>query len=119
MRIQSDGYWFRPMRRQGPLRVVNGTGETTTASFTPLRLATITDFTPKSAKVGVNIVFTGQNLATVTAVRFNGGTSTAAVFNVSGGILVATIPADAVTGQICLTNDAGTICTTSNLTVTK
>lgn len=104
----------------GPVRVVNVAGQTTsTAVFTPLRLVSITDFTPKSAKAGVNVVFTGQNLETVTAVRFNGGTSAPAIFNVSGGILVATIPADAVTGQICLINDAGTICTSSNLTVTK
>ncbi len=104
----------------GPIRIVNGAGETTsTTSFTPIRLVTITDFTPKSAKVGLEVFFTGQNLATVTAVKFNGGTSTPATFRVSGGTLAVTIPADAVTGQICLTNDAGTLCTSSNFTLTR
>ena len=104
----------------GPIRIANAAGEaTSTTSFTPIRLVTITDFTPKSAKVGVEVFFTGQNLATVTAVKFNGGTSTATVFRVSGGTLAATIPADAVTGQVCLTNDAGTVCTSSNFAVIK
>jgi hypothetical protein len=104
----------------GPIRIVNVAGETTSAtSFTPIRLVTITDFTPKSAKVGIEVFFTGQNLITVTAVKFNGGTSTPATFRVSGGTLAVTVPADAVTGQICLTNDAGTVCTSSNFTVVK
>ncbi len=104
----------------GPIRIVNGAGETTsTTSFTPIRLVTITDFTPKSAKAGAEIFFTGQNMATVTAVKFNGGTSTPATFRVSGGTLAVTIPADAVTGQICLTNDAGTLCTSSNFIIVR
>lgn len=104
----------------GPIRIVNAAGETTSVtSFTPIRLVTIADFTPKSAKAGIEVFFTGQNLATVTAVKFNGGTSAPATFRVSGGTLAVTIPADAVTGQICLTNDAGTVCTSSNFTVTK
>ncbi|WP_020606794.1 IPT/TIG domain-containing protein [Spirosoma spitsbergense] len=104
----------------GPIRIVNGAGETTsTTSFTAIRLVTITDFTPKSAKVGIEVFFTGQNLATVTSVKFNGGTSAPATFRVSGGTLAVTIPADAVTGQLCLTNDAGTVCTSSNFTITK
>lgn len=104
----------------GPLRIVNIAGEvTTTSSFTPIRLATITDFTPKSAAIGAEVTITGQNLSTVTAVRFSGGTSSPATFRISGNSLIATVPAGATTGQICLTNDAGTSCTTSNLTVTK
>lgn len=104
----------------GTIRIVNGAGETTsTTSFTPIRLVTITDFTPKSAKVGVEVFFTGQNLATVTAVKFNGGASAPVAFRVSGGTLAVTVPADAVTGQVCLTNDAGTVCTSSNFTVTR
>ncbi|GAB4028196.1 hypothetical protein GCM10028809_15420 [Spirosoma gilvum] len=104
----------------GPLRIMNIAGEvTTTVSFTPIRLVTITDFTPKSAAVGAEIIITGQNLSTVTAVRFNGGTSSPATFRLSGTSLIATVPTGAVTGQICLTNDAGTNCTTSNLTVVK
>ncbi|GAB3951793.1 hypothetical protein GCM10028805_32650 [Spirosoma harenae] len=104
----------------GPLRVVNVAGETTTTtSFTPIRLPTITDFTPKSGAIGTDITITGQNLSTVTAVRFSGGTSSTATFHIAGNSLIATVPANALTGQVCLTNEAGTICTSANFTVTK
>ena len=104
----------------GPLRIVNIAGETsTTTSFSVIRLATITDFTPKTAKIGDEITITGQNLSTVTSVQFSGGTSTPASFRISGSSLIATVPAGTATGQICLTNDAGTVCTTSNFTVSK
>ena len=104
----------------GPIRIVNGAGETiSTTSFTPIRLVTITDFTPKSAKAGIEVFFTGQNMTTVTAVKFNGGASTPATFRVSGGTLAVTVPADAVTGQICLTNDAGIVCTSSNFVLSR
>ncbi|GAB4050608.1 IPT/TIG domain-containing protein [Spirosoma litoris] len=104
----------------GPLRVVNVVGELLTPMFfTPVRLATITDFVPKTAKVAYEVTITGQNLASVTSVRFNGGTSTPATFRISGSSLIAIVPADAVTGQICLTNEAGTSCTTGTITITK
>ncbi|MVM38647.1 cell shape determination protein CcmA [Spirosoma sp. HMF3257] len=106
--------------QSGPLRVVNAAGEIMTPMFfAPIRLVTITDFLPKTAKIGDEITITGQNLSTVTAVRFNGGTSAPATFRLSGSSLIATVPAGAVTGQICLTNDAGTLCTSANLTVSK
>ncbi|QMW01123.1 IPT/TIG domain-containing protein [Spirosoma foliorum] len=104
----------------GPLRVVNVVGELLTSMFfAPVRLATITDFVPKTAKVAYEVTITGQNLASVTAVRFNGGTSTPATFRISGSSLIAIVPADAVTGQICLINEAGTICSTGTITITK
>ncbi|MVM32921.1 cell shape determination protein CcmA [Spirosoma sp. HMF4905] len=106
--------------QSGPLRVVNTAGEIMTSMFfAPIRLVTITDFSPKTAKIGDEITITGQNLSTVTAVRFNGGTSTPATFRLSGSSLIATVPTGAVTGQICLTNDAGTVCTSANVTLTK
>ena len=99
----------------GPLRVVNAIGDiTTSAFFAPIRLVTITDFTPKTAKVGAELTFTGVGLASTTAVRFNGGTSAPAIFRVVGSTLVVTVPADAISGQVCLTNEAGTVCTGNN-----
>ncbi len=77
------------------------------------------DFTPKTGKIGIDINFAGLNLSTVTEVKFSGGKSTAAAFHMSGQFLVATVPADAVTGPICLKNDAGTVCTTVDYVVTK
>lgn len=104
----------------GAIRVVNTAGEvTTTTSFTVIKLVTIADFTPKTAKVGDTVVISGQGLSTVTSVRFNGGTSSPATFQVSGSSLIVTVPAGATTDQICLTNDAGTVCTSANITITK
>ena len=104
----------------GPLRIVNATNDPTlTASFTVLRLITNLDFTPKSGKVGDELVLTGQNLATVQDIRFGNGTSAAAKFILDGSNVRVTVPAGATTGQICLTNEAGTTCTTSTFTVTK
>ena len=104
----------------GPLRAVNVVGEvTSTVIFTPVRPIIITDFTPKTAKVGVEITVTGQNLASVTSVRFNDGTSAPATFRVSGSSLIVTVPSGAAAGQICLTNEAGTICSSANFTPTN
>ncbi|AKD58340.1 IPT/TIG domain-containing protein [Spirosoma radiotolerans] len=104
----------------GPLRVTNLTNETTTtAAFTVLRLISGVDFTPKSGKVGDDIILTGQNIATVQEIRFGNGASTAAKFAIEGATIRVTIPTGATTGQICLTNAAGTTCTSASFTVTK
>ncbi len=106
--------------RTGPIRVVNGAGETTTTPFTVVQLITGVDFSPKTAKVGDIIVLTGQNLTSVQEVRFGNGTSAAAKFLVDdAGQFVVTVPAGATTGQICLINEAGTACTSGILTVVK
>lgn len=104
----------------GPLRVTNETNDViTTAPFTVLRLISNIDFTPKSGKVGDQIVLTGQNMATVQEIHFSNGTSTPAAFVLEGANLRVTIPAGATTGQICLTNEAGTSCSSSNFTITR
>ncbi|QIP16335.1 cell shape determination protein CcmA [Spirosoma aureum] len=103
----------------GPIRVLNATNESVlTDTFTVLRLATIADFTPKTAKAGEEITITGQNLANVTAVKFNGGVLPA-TFKISGRSLVVTVPTGAVAGQICLTTEAGASCTSANFTPEK
>jgi hypothetical protein len=103
----------------GPIRVLNATNESVlTDTFTVLRLATITDFTPKTAKAGEEITITGQNLANVTAVKFNGGVLPA-TFKISGSSLLVTVPTGAVAGQICLTTEAGASCTSANFTPEK
>ncbi|GAB3639824.1 hypothetical protein GCM10027423_04600 [Spirosoma arcticum] len=104
----------------GPLRIVNSAGETATGSVTVLRLVSGIDFSPKTAKVGDMIVLTGQNLTSVQEIRFGNGTSPGGKFLIDGaGQFVVTVPTGATTGQICLTNEAGTACTSANLTVTK
>ena len=102
----------------GPLRVVNATNEAvTTASFTVLRLISNVAFTPTSGKAGDAVVLTGQNLSSVQEIRFGNGASAPARFVVEGASVRVTVPAGATTGQICLLNEAGTTCTSSNFTV--
>ncbi|MFD2932918.1 IPT/TIG domain-containing protein [Spirosoma flavum] len=104
----------------GPLKVVNSTNDaTTTASFTILRVVANADFTPKSGKVGDDVVLTGLNLSSVQEIRFGNGASVAAKFVLEGATIRVTVPTGATTGQICLTNEAGTTCTSANFTVTK
>ncbi len=103
----------------GPLRVINVTNDpTTTAPFTVLRLISNVTFMPASGKVGDTIVLSGQNLTSVREVRFGNGASVPARFEVDGVNVWVTVPAGATTGQICLTNEAGTTCTSSNFTIT-
>ncbi|MFD2574511.1 IPT/TIG domain-containing protein [Spirosoma soli] len=105
----------------GPIQVVNVLNDpVTTETFTVLRLIPDVDFTPKSAKVGTEVVLTGQNVASVQEIRFGNGTSSPAKFTlINTTSLKVTVPADAVTGQICLTNEAGKSCSTSSFTVAK
>ena len=104
----------------GPLRVVNAAGETLTTAFTVPRLVSNVDFNPKTAKVGETILLTGQNLPSVLTVRFGNDTSAAAKFLIdSAGQFIVTVPAGATTGPICLTNDAGVVCTGASFTAVK
>jgi len=91
----------------------------TTTLFNVQRLVAGVAFTPKTAKVGTDVTFTGQNLDDVVEVRFSGGLSTPARFRLVGTTLIATIPADAVSGTICLTTDSGTVCTAESFVITK
>lgn len=102
----------------GPVRVTNLAGETTTTvSFTALRAPTGIAFGPDLAKINTDITITGQNLTDVTAVRFSNNRSTPAKFRVSGQNLIATVPSDALDGPICLTNEAGTVCSSGSFRV--
>lgn len=106
----------------GAIKVVNVAGEMfTTQLFTVLRPVTNLAFTPATAKPGESIVITGQNMASITEIRFGNGTSSPAQFAAEGdqNRLRVYVPANATTGQICLTNDLGTYCTGANFTVAK
>ncbi len=103
----------------GPIRITNDAGELTiTDAFTPLRLISGVDFSPKSAKLGTDITITGQNLTDVTDVRFTGSAGSA-TFRVSATNLIVTVPADAQNGTIRLTNGAGDFTTTQTFSVLR
>lgn len=96
----------------GPIRVTNAADAVTTSqNFTVLRSPAGLTFSPTSGSIAATITIAGQNLATVTDVRF-AGSAASAPFRLSGGSLLVTIPADATDGPICLTNDGGQTCTT-------
>ncbi|GAB3991103.1 hypothetical protein GCM10028807_20310 [Spirosoma daeguense] len=103
----------------GAMRVVNAAGESTTPAFTAIRLITNIDFSPQTGKVGDDIIMKGDNIASVKEIRFGNGTSVAATMVGVGNTYKVTVPAGAVTGPICLINEAGTVCTTASFTVTK
>jgi len=104
----------------GPLRITNATNDpTTTELFTVLRVVTNVDFSPKTAKVGDELVITGTNLASVQDVRFNNGALAATRFTLSNNTIRVTVPTGAITGQICLINGAGTTCTSANFTISR
>jgi hypothetical protein len=105
--------------QNGPIRITNEAAELTiTDPFTALRQISGVDFTPKSGKVATEITITGQNLTDVTDVRFT-GSAASAVFRLSGSNLIATVPADAQTGTLVLTNGAGDFTTTQTFTVLR
>ena len=82
----------------------SGQSPNTTSVTAPVR-ATITSFTPTSAKSGAKVTITGGHFVGTTAVRFAG---VEAVFKVvSGTKIVATVPASAKSGKITITNAAG------------
>src|SRR5690242_19848856 len=58
----------------------------------------LSDFTPASGTVGTKVTVNGENLAGVTAVKFNDLGASFTVFNANQ--LVATVPSGAVTGPI-------------------
>ena len=115
-------YWVLvPTNAQtGAIRVTNVTNEPVlTDAFTVLRLVTIADFAPRSAKIGDEIVLTGTNLSSVQEVRFNDGSLPTKAFFTSENAIRVTVPAGVVAGQICLVNGAGTVCTTANFVPAK
>jgi hypothetical protein len=103
----------------GTICLTNGAGTVcTTESYTVLIPIANVATTATTAKVGTDITLTGDNITLATEVRFSGGRSGAARFRVVNNTLVVTVPADAQTGTICATNDAGTVCTTASITIT-
>lgn len=70
-------------------------------------LPTITGFTPYYALAGTEITITGTDLATATAVSFNGKPTTPVTANTATSLKV-TVPTGATTGKVTITTAAGT-----------
>ncbi len=77
----------------------------------------ITFFTPTSGPVGTEVTIMGSKFAGTTEVQFNGVSAT--TFSVeSDNEIRATVPVDASSGKISVTNSAGTTMSASTFTVT-
>lgn len=82
-----------------------------TVAFPPV----IAHVQPSAGKVGASVVITGSHFTGATAVTFNGTTSVFTVDN--DGQITATVPADAITGQITVTTPAGSDVSTNDFKV--
>jgi hypothetical protein len=79
-------------------------------------IPTIASFTPASGPVGTVVTITGSNFTGATNVSFNG---VATAFNVNSDTEIqATVPADATTGKISVTNAFGTGTSANDFIVT-
>jgi hypothetical protein len=100
--------------KTGSIQVVGDFGQDTTA-FSYKILPKIDTFTPTAGTVGTSVTINGANFLNVTAVRFNGTSTT---FNVvSDQQITTTVPLGATTGVISVTTADGTA--TSNATTGK
>lgn len=102
----------------GPITVTTAAGSvTTTDSFTVEQTAppAITGFSPMTGEPGTSVQIEGANLAGVTEVKFG---QVPAPFSLFGGLLLATVPTNAVTGPITVVTAAGSATSTASFTVT-
>jgi uncharacterized repeat protein (TIGR01451 family) len=102
----------------GPLTISTSFGSYTTASsftVTAAAVPEITGFSPASGSVGLQIVISGNNLASVTSVLFN---RVQADFTLFGNSISAVVPAGAKTGPITVSNPAGASTSVTVFTVT-
>lgn len=79
----------------------------------------IRGFIPSKSKVGDIVTILGAELDQVTEVRFGDGRSSPAQFTVGDDKLMVKVPADALTGKICLKSGGDNYCSTDNFAVLR
>ncbi len=103
----------------GPITVTTRGGTATSATnFTVITQPppTITGFSPSSGRVGDQITISGTNFINVSSVAFNGVPAT--TFSVTSATsILATVPTNATTGPITVTNSFGTGVSTGSFVV--
>lgn len=75
----------------------------------------ISEFTPAKGAVGTVVTISGKNFTGVTTVAFNGKTAVFTIIN--DETITATVPAEADTGPIQITNAAGAVTSKENFVV--
>lgn len=103
----------------GPIAASNSLGTGVSASsFTvvpPLVPAVIDSFSPESGLPGASVIISGSGFSDVNGVRFN---AAAAVFAInSDSQITATVPGDALTGRVMVSDQSGSAMSASNFTV--
>jgi probable HAF family extracellular repeat protein len=93
-----------------------GSGISTT-SFLVILPPTVTGFTPAAGPVGTLVTVRGTSLDTVTAATL-AGTDVGPLTHIGSTLLKFTVPPDATTGKIAVTNPAATNQSTGSFTVT-
>lgn len=94
----------------------NGTGQR--SDVVTFRKPSIRGFSPTSGPVGTRVTINGANFNEGTSVTFSRGVQASSVNVLSSNVLVATVPPDAVTGSIRVSNAAGTSVSQQQFTVT-
>ena len=93
---------------------LNGSSAASQVTVTPPP-PTITSFTPTRGPVGTTVTITGTNFINVQTVTFNGVT---AIFTINNATtLTAVVPSGATTGNISVSDSAGTAQSATNFTV--
>ncbi|MCW2494076.1 MAG: tandem-95 repeat protein, partial [Frankiales bacterium] len=101
----------------GPVAVTTPGGVLTSAArFTVLPPPTVTGITPSSGLPGTAVTVTGAGFSTATVVTVSGSATAFTVL--SDTAIRTTVPIDAVTGPIVVTNPAGTATSSGTFTVT-
>lgn len=100
----------------GPVSVTTSAGTATSAvSFSVYFVPAISSFSPTGGAVGIGVTINGVNFTGTTSVKFNGIAST---FTRNSDIkITATVPANATTGKITVTNPSGTATSADDFTV--
>ena len=93
-----------------------GTASSAT-DFVVVAPPTISDFTPKSGRVGTVVSITGTNLAGA-SVKFNNKNATGVTVTGTGTTITVSVPNGARTGPITVTTAGGSAVTSSAFTLT-
>ncbi|WP_158861005.1 IPT/TIG domain-containing protein [Lunatibacter salilacus] len=103
----------------GPIKIVNGDGEVSSTTDFKVEVPVpekappvLIGFTPGQGGPGAEVTLSGNHFAGVTTVSFNGKPATFTI--VDNNIIRATVPAEAGTGPIRITNPDGTVSSTTD-----
>jgi hypothetical protein len=105
-----------PTTLDGKITVTTAGGAGSSASVFNVITPTVGNFSPKKGSAGTLISISGSDLASTTAVSFDGHAA-ASLTVVSNTLVTAVVPAGATTGKLTLTTAAGPVVSSGDFTV--